>query len=92
MDGSLADFFTQSNSDALVVGGDAYVLDYAFDDALSAGRLDFLKLRDLDGVRALMAAGEAYARREMEAGALDRVFAGVRRQGGPLAAPAAAGL
>ena len=102
VDGSFQDFFTRGNSEALACGGGAYVLDYLHDDTLSLdGRLDFLKLRDLEGARELMAAGAAYARRQMEAGALDRHFAGVRLAGsggdGPeglagLAAPAAAGL
>jgi hypothetical protein len=102
MDGSFQDFFTRGNSDALACGGGAYVLDYLHDDALElSGRLDFLKLRDLEGARELMAAGAAYARRQMEAGALDRHFSGVRLAGsggdGPdglagLAAPAVAGL
>ena len=101
MDGSFQDFFTRGNSDALACGGGAYVLDYLHDSALEPGRLDFLKLRDLDGARELMATGAAYARRQMEEGALDAHFGGVRLAGTGgagvggltgLAAPAAAGL
>jgi hypothetical protein len=33
------------------------------DDQLTWGRLDFLKLADVEGVRELMAAGYAYAQR-----------------------------
>ena len=101
VDGSFQDFFTRGNSEALACGGGAYVLDYLHDDQLETGRLDFLKLRDLEGARELMASGAAYARRQMESGVLDRHFSGVRLAGsggdGPegltgLAAPAAAGL
>jgi hypothetical protein len=96
MDGSFQDFFTRGNSEALACGGGAYVLDYLHDTELETGRLDFLKLRDLDGARGLMATGAAYARRQMESGALDRHFSGVRLAGTDgltgLSAPAAAGL
>lgn len=87
LDGSLHDFIRQNNSHHLTAG-DAYVLDYAHDDELDRdGRFAFLKNVDEAGAAALMDAGAAYARRQLEAGVLDRHFGSVRRDGAA-AAPA----
>lgn len=79
VDGSLYDFIWRNNSDLLEAGGDAFVLDYCHDDQLEFGRLDFLKRLDLDGAKALMAAGAFYARRQEEAGVLERYLGAVKK-------------
>ena len=79
VDGSLYDFLWRNNSELLEVGGDAFVLDYCHDDRLQFGRLDFLKRLDLDGAKALMASGADYARRQDEAGVLERYLGAVKK-------------
>lgn len=79
VDVSLYDFLWRNNSELLEAGGDAFVLDYCHDDRLRVGRLDFLKRLDLDGAKALMAAGADYARRQEEAGVLERYLGAVRK-------------
>ena len=79
VDGSLYDFLWRNNSELLEAGGDAFVLDYCHDDQLRVGRLDFLRRLDLDGAKALMAAGADYARRQEEAGVLERYLGAVRK-------------
>ena len=79
VDGSLYDFLWRNNSELLEAGGDAFVLDYCHDDQLRVGRLDFLRRLDLEGAKALMAAGADYARRQEEAGVLERYLGAVRK-------------
>ena len=79
VDGSLYDFLWRNNSDLLEAGGEAFVLDYCHDTQLEFGRLDFLKRLDLDGAKALMAAGADYARRQDEAGVLEKYLGAVKR-------------
>ena len=55
------------------------MLDYCHDTQLEFGRLDFLKRLDLDGAKALMAAGADYARRQDEAGVLEKYLGAVKR-------------
>ena len=55
------------------------MLDYCHDSELRFGRLDFLKRLDLDGAKALMASGADYARRQEEAGVLERYLGAVKK-------------
>lgn len=67
IDGSLSDFLTKGNSALLQCDGNAFIMDYYHDTALTFGRWDFLKLRSYKEVMALVQAGTEYAQRTDQA-------------------------
>lgn len=78
IDGSLQDFIAWDNSPLLKCDGRAFLLDYSKDDRLAAERFDFLKVRVIDEVLAMIKAGYKYARRLDAAGGLEPFLGGVR--------------
>ncbi|KAL4430951.1 hypothetical protein ABPG75_006207 [Micractinium tetrahymenae] len=81
IDGSLWDFIMSDNSELIKCGGKACVVDYFNDDQLQWGRLDFIKLCDLDQVQAFVQTGHAYAERTDAAGELFEQTLGDVRKG-----------
>lgn len=63
IDGSLWDFLLGDNSALIKCNDEACVVDYFNDDQLKWGRLDFIKLADLEQVQAFVQAGTDYAER-----------------------------